>query len=279
MVRQVLSSGIGHLPIVLQFVTRYTYGRQAYEWYACLRYVLSRSIDQMGDYDFGLIGLAVMGENLVLNDERHGFSFAVFNRTTSGKDEFVKGPAAGHKIGGANTMQEFVKMLKRPRKMQIMVKAGPPVDAVIQQLLPYLAKGDLIIDGGNSFFTDSERRQKELAEKGTLFLGLGVSGGEEGALWGPSLMPGGSEEAYKLVEPILTAIAAKAPKDNAPCVTYLGPGGAGHYVKMVHNGIEYGDMQLIAESYDILKRVLGLTNAELVDTFTEWNKTELNSFL
>src|SRR5258708_14194152 len=181
------------------------------------------SIDKMGDYDFGLIGLAVMGENLVLNVERNGFSVAVFNRTTSVKDEFVKGPAAGHKIGGANTIEEFVKMLKRPRKMQIMVKAGPPVDAVIQQLLPYLDKGDLIIDGGNSFFADSERRQKELAEKGILFLGLGVSGGEEGALRGPSLMPGGSDEAYKLVQPILPSTPANAPKDGTPCVTYCVP--------------------------------------------------------
>ncbi|MCC7448971.1 MAG: decarboxylating NADP(+)-dependent phosphogluconate dehydrogenase [Anaerolineae bacterium] len=233
----------------------------------------------MGDYDFGLIGLAVMGQNLVLNIERNGFKVAVFNRTTATKDEFLAGPGAGKHIGGANTIQEFVGMLKRPRKIQIMVKAGPPVDAVIEQLLPYLEPGDLVIDGGNSFFMDSERREKELSAKGIGFLGLGVSGGEEGALWGPSLMPGGKIEAYREVENVLKAIAAKAPKDGAPCVTYLGPGGAGHYVKMVHNGIEYGDMQLIAESYDILHRVLGLSNAELADIFTEWNKGELSSFL
>jgi 6-phosphogluconate dehydrogenase len=232
----------------------------------------------MGDYDFGLIGLAVMGQNLVLNVERNGFKVAVYNRTTATKDEFMAGPAAGKHIGGADTIEEFVSMLKRPRKIQIMVKAGPPVDAVIDQLLPYLEPGDLVIDGGNSFFQDSERREKELGAKGIGFLGLGVSGGEEGALWGPSLMPGGKREAYDEVKNILIAISAKAP-DGAPCVTYLGPGGAGHYVKMVHNGIEYGDMQLIAESYDILKRVLGLSNAELADTFNGWNQGELNSFL
>ena len=234
--------------------------------------------EHMGDYDFGLIGLAVMGQNLVLNVERNGFKVAVFNRTTATKDEFLAGPAAGKNIGGGNTIQEFVAMLKKPRKIQIMVKAGPPVDAVIDQLLPYLEPGDLVIDGGNSYFPDSERREKELGAKGIGFLGLGVSGGEEGALWGPSLMPGGKREAYNEVEKILIAISAKAP-DGAPCVTYLGPGGAGHYVKMVHNGIEYGDMQLIAESYDILRRVAGLSNAELYETFSEWNKGELNSFL
>src|SRR5579859_1561975 len=233
----------------------------------------------MGDYDYGLIGLAVMGQNLVLNIERNGFSVAVYNRTTSVTDEFTAGPASGKKIGGTADIKAFVGMLKKPRKIQIMVKAGSPVDAVIDQLVPFLDKGDLIIDGGNSFFEDTERRLKSLAEKGILYMGLGVSGGEEGALLGPSLMPGGSPEAYKLVEPILTAISAKAPRDDAPCVTYLGPGGAGHYVKMVHNGIEYGDMQLIAESYDILHRVLGLNNAELAETFDQWNKSELNSFL
>jgi 6-phosphogluconate dehydrogenase len=233
----------------------------------------------LADFDFGLIGLAVMGENLVLNVERNGYKVAVYNRTTSVTDGFIAGAAAGHNIAGAHDLQTFVGMLKRPRIMQIMVKAGDAVDAVIQQLLPYVEPGDLIIDGGNSFFPDSERRQKELAAKGINFLGLGVSGGEEGALRGPSLMPGGSEEAYKIVEPILTAISAKAPSDGAPCVAYLGPGGAGHYVKMVHNGIEYGDMQLIAEAYDILKRVLGCSNAELEEIFTEWNKGELSSFL
>ncbi len=233
----------------------------------------------MADYDFGLIGLAVMGQNLVLNVERHGYKVAAFNRTTATTEEFLAGPAKGKQIGGAKTIEEFVGMLKRPRKIQIMVKAGAPVDAVIEQLLPHLDKGDLIIDGGNSYFPDTERREKALTEKGILFLGMGVSGGEEGALWGPSLMPGGHKEAYTLVQDILVAISAKAPSDGAPCVTYLGPGGAGHYVKMVHNGIEYGDMQLIAESYDILKRVLGLSNAELADVFTQWNTGELDSFL
>ena len=233
----------------------------------------------MADYDFGLIGLAVMGQNLVLNIERNGFKVAAFNRTTATTDEFLAGPAKDKHIGGAKTIQEFVGMLKRPRKIQIMVKAGPPVDAVIAQLLPYLEPGDLIIDGGNSYFPDTERREKELNDKGFLFLGMGVSGGEEGALWGPSLMPGGHKEAFDIVQNILTAISAKAPSDGAPCVAYLGPGGAGHYVKMVHNGIEYGDMQLIAESYDILKRVLGLSNAELADVFSEWNTGELDSFL
>ncbi len=233
----------------------------------------------MADYDFGLIGLAVMGQNLVLNVERNGFKVAAFNRTTTTTDEFLAGPAKDKHIGGAKTIEEFVGMLKRPRKIQIMVKAGPPVDAVIEQLLPHLEPGDLIIDGGNSFFPDTERREKELNDKGFLFLGMGVSGGEEGALWGPSLMPGGHKEAFDIVQNILTAISAKAPSDGAPCVAYLGPGGAGHYVKMVHNGIEYGDMQLIAESYDILKRVLGLSNAELADVFSEWNTGELDSFL
>ncbi|MFN8371480.1 MAG: NADP-dependent phosphogluconate dehydrogenase [Anaerolineae bacterium] len=231
----------------------------------------------MGDCDFGLIGLAVMGQNLVLNMERNGFKVAVYNRTTATKDEFLAAHS-GKKLAGGSTIEEFVALLKRPRKIQIMVKAGSAVDAVIEQLLPYLEPGDLIIDGGNSYFPDTERREKELTDKGFLYLGLGVSGGEEGALWGPSLMPGGRPEAYEMVKPILTAISAKAP-DGAPCVTYLGRGGAGHYVKMVHNGIEYGDMQLIAESYDILHRVLGLSNSELAEVFSEWNKGELDSFL
>jgi 6-phosphogluconate dehydrogenase len=233
----------------------------------------------MGNCDFGLTGLAVMGQNLVLNMERNGFRVAVHNRTTATKDAFLAGPGKGKNLEGADTIQDFVALLKKPRILQIMVKAGAPVDAVIQQVLPYLEPGDLIIDGGNSFFQDTERRVKELAERGILFMGLGVSGGEEGALRGPSLMPGCSPEAYRLVEPILVAIAAKAPGDGAPCVTHLGEGGAGHYVKMVHNGIEYGDMQLIAESYDILKRVLGLSNTELAAVFADWNAGELSSFL
>ncbi|NWF69995.1 MAG: decarboxylating NADP(+)-dependent phosphogluconate dehydrogenase [Chloroflexi bacterium] len=232
----------------------------------------------MSDCDFGLIGLAVMGQNLVLNIERNGYKVAVYNRTTATKDEFLAGPGRGKRLAGADSIEEFIGLLKRPRKIQIMVKAGAAVDAVIDQLLPHLEPGDLIIDGGNSYFPDTERREKALTEKGFLYLGLGVSGGEEGALWGPSLMPGGRPEAYELVKDILVAISAKAP-DGAPCVTYLGRGGAGHYVKMVHNGIEYGDMQLIAESYDILHRVLGLSNAELAAVFSAWNTGELNSFL
>src|SRR5438876_495901 len=231
----------------------------------------------MGDCDFGLIGLAVMGQNLVLNVERNGFKVAVYNRTTATKDEFMAGPAAGKKIEGGDTIKDFVALLKRPRKIQIMVKAGPPVDAVIEQLIPYLEPGDLIIDGGNSYFPDTERRVKELSAKGLLFLGLGVSGGEEGALWGPSLMPGGPKEAYQLVRPVWEKIAAKV--DDGPCVTYISSDGAGHFVKMIHNGIEYGDMQLIAESYDVLRQLLGLEAPQLADIFADWNKGQLDSFL
>jgi 6-phosphogluconate dehydrogenase len=202
----------------------------------------------------------------------------VYNRTAAATDEFLA-LHSGQPITGAHTLPDFVALLRKPRIIQIMVKAGAPVDSVIDQLIPLLAPGDLIIDGGNSYFPDTERREARLAEHDIRFLGLGVSGGEEGALWGPSLMPGGTPEAYRMVAPILTAIAAKAPSDGAPCVTYLGRGGAGHYVKMVHNGIEYGDMQLIAESYDILKRVVGLSNAELAEVFAEWNNGELDSFL
>jgi 6-phosphogluconate dehydrogenase len=232
----------------------------------------------MAEHDIGLIGLAVMGQNLVLNMARNGYRVAVYNRTPAATDEFL----ARHRdqpITGAYTLPDFVALLRRPRIVKIMVKAGAPVDSVIEQLIPLLEAGDLIIDGGNSYFADTERREAHLAAHGIRFLGLGVSGGEEGALWGPSLMPGGAPEAYAMVEPLLTAIAAKAPSDGAPCVTYLGRGGAGHYVKMVHNGIEYGDMQLIAESYDILKRVVGLRNAELAEVFAAWNQGELDSFL
>jgi 6-phosphogluconate dehydrogenase len=234
---------------------------------------------KMSNCDIGLIGLAVMGQNLVLNMERNGYKVAVFNRTYATTEAFLAEEAANKQIIGAKSIAEFIGLLKRPCKIQLMVKAGAPVDDMIQQLLPYLEKGDLIIDGGNSNFSDTERRERELAEKGILYLGCGVSGGEEGALWGPSIMPGGNKAAFALVEDILTAISAKAPQDNMPCVSYLGPGGAGHYVKMIHNGIEYGDMQLIAESYDILKHVLGLSNAELAEIFNQWNSGELGSFL
>ncbi|RMF49051.1 MAG: NADP-dependent phosphogluconate dehydrogenase [Chloroflexota bacterium] len=232
----------------------------------------------MQECDIGLIGLAVMGQNLALNMARNGYRVAVYNRTAAITEEFL----ARHSdapIVGAHALSDFVARLSKPRKVLLMVKAGAPVDAVIDQLIPLLEAGDLIIDGGNSHFTDTEQREARLAAHGIRFLGLGVSGGEEGALWGPSLMPGGAPEAYAMVEPLLTAIAAKAPSDGAPCVTYLGRGGAGHYVKMVHNGIEYGDMQLIAESYDILKRVVGLSNAALAEVFTAWNQGELDSFL
>ena len=228
---------------------------------------------------FGLIGLGVMGQNFVLNVERNGFEVAVYNRTAETTEKYIAGPAAGKNIKPAYTLKEFVDSLESPRKIMLLVKAGAPVDATIQQLIPLLDKGDLIIDGGNSFFLDTERRAKELESQGFNFFGMGVSGGEEGALWGPSLMPGGSRDAYKEVEPIMNAVAAKADEDGESCVTYLGPGGSGHYVKMAHNGIEYGDMQLIAEAYDLLKQALGLSAQEFHNIFAEWNKGELSSFL
>jgi len=231
----------------------------------------------MSQSDIGLIGLAVMGQNLVLNMESKGFTVSVYNRTTATMEEFVAGAAAGKNIVGCKTLEDFVQSLARPRKAMIMVKAGRPVDAVIDQLLPLLDKGDIIIDGGNSLWTDTQRREKELAEKGIHFVGCGVSGGEEGALKGPSMMPGGSAESWEAVGPIFTKIAAQV--DGEACCRHMGPDGAGHYVKMVHNGIEYGDMQLICEAYEILKRYLGLTADELRDVFTEWNKGELNSYL
>ncbi|MCD6554531.1 MAG: NADP-dependent phosphogluconate dehydrogenase [Anaerolineae bacterium] len=227
--------------------------------------------------DFGLIGLAVMGQNLALNVERNGFSVAVYNRTAARTKEFMAERAVGKNIVAGYTIEEFVGLLKKPRKIMLMVKAGAPVDAVIEQLKPHLEPGDLLIDGGNSFFGDTERRAAELERRGILYIGTGVSGGEYGALYGPSIMPGGQKEAYALVEPIFKAIAARV--DGDPCVTYIGPRGAGHYVKMVHNGIEYGDMQLIAESYDILSRGAGLSAAELHEVFAEWNQGELSSYL
>ncbi|MGK7902861.1 MAG: decarboxylating NADP(+)-dependent phosphogluconate dehydrogenase [Hormoscilla sp.] len=227
---------------------------------------------------FGLIGLAVMGENLALNVERNGFPVTVYNRTTAKTDEFMATRAKGKNFKAARTIEEFVKFLDRPRKILVMVKAGKPVDAVIDQLKPLLEEGDTIIDGGNSLYEDTERRTQDLEAKKLGFVGMGVSGGEEGALNGPSLMPGGTPAAYKELEPILTKIAAQV--DDGPCVTFIGPGGAGHYGKMVHNGIEYGDMQLIAEAYDLLKNAIGLDHKQLHEVFTEWNTTdELNSFL
>ncbi|HMR67875.1 MAG TPA: NADP-dependent phosphogluconate dehydrogenase, partial [Anaerolineae bacterium] len=233
----------------------------------------------MSNNQFGLIGLAVMGQNLVLNAADHGFSVSVYNRTASKTDEFMAGEAQEKNITPAYTLEEFVASLQRPRTIQIMVKAGAPVDAVIDQLKPLLDEGDIIIDGGNSFFPDTERRAKDLEAINLRFVGMGVSGGEEGARFGPSLMPGGTPEAYGIIEPLVTAISAKAPSDGAPCVTYIGPGGAGHYVKMVHNGIEYGDMQLIAESYALLKTALDPSPEELHQIFSTWNAGVLSSFL
>ncbi len=228
--------------------------------------------------DIGLIGLAVMGQNLVLNMNDHGFKVAVFNRTVSKVDDFVANEAKGTEVVGAHSVEELAGLLKRPRRVMLMVKAGDTVDQMIDQIVPHLEKGDIIIDGGNSLFTDSTRRTKALAEKGILFIGTGVSGGEEGARRGPSIMPGGNPEAWPHVKPIFQAIAAKV-DDGTPCCDWVGEEGAGHFVKMVHNGIEYGDMQLICEAYDLLKRGLGLTADELHDVFAEWNKGELDSYL
>src|SRR5438477_742280 len=227
--------------------------------------------------DIGLIGLAVMGENLVLNMESKGFSVAVFNRTTEVTDKFAAARGKGKNIQPTRSTEEFVGALKKPRKAMIMVKAGGPVDAVIGQLAPLLDKGDVIVDGGNSLFTDTQRRCKDLEGKGIHFVGCGVSGGEEGALKGPSLMPGGPRESWEIIEKIFRKIAAQV--DGEPCCRYMGPDGAGHYVKMVHNGIEYGDMQLICEAYAILKDVLGVGASELGDIFDDWYKGELNSYL
>ncbi|HOA72691.1 MAG TPA: NADP-dependent phosphogluconate dehydrogenase [Phycisphaerae bacterium] len=231
----------------------------------------------MGKQQFGLIGLAVMGENLALNIESRGYSMAVFNRTWEKTEAFINGRAKGKNFQAAKTLPEFVSLLEKPRKIMLMVKAGKPVDEFIDQLIPLLDKGDLIIDGGNSHFPDTIRRNKYLADKGLMFIGTGVSGGEEGALKGPSIMPGGQKEAYEYVAPIFKAISAKV--DGEPCCTYIGPDGAGHYVKMVHNGIEYGDMQLICEAYSIMSGVLGLSAKELHEVFKEWNSGDLNSYL
>jgi len=230
----------------------------------------------MAKQQIGVIGLAVMGKNLALNIESRGYSVAVYNRSREKTDEFLQ-EAEGKNVVGTYSIEEFVNALEKPRKILLMVKAGAATDATIEQLKPYLEKGDIVIDGGNTYFKDTQRRNKELAELGIHFIGTGVSGGEEGALKGPSIMPGGQKEAHELVRPIFEAIAAKV--DGEPCTTYIGPDGAGHYVKMVHNGIEYGDMQLIAEAYFLLKHVLGLNAQELHEVFAEWNKGELDSYL
>ena len=228
--------------------------------------------------DIGLIGLAVMGQNLVLNMNDHGYTVVVYNRTTSKVDNFLANEAKGTNIQGAHSIEELVSKLKRPRRVMMLVKAGQPVDDFIAQIVPHLEPGDIIIDGGNSLYTDSNRRQRELEAKGLLFIGTGVSGGEEGARRGPSIMPGGSPEAWPHVKDIFQSISAKV-EDGSPCCDWVGQEGAGHYVKMVHNGIEYGDMQLICEAYNILKNGLGLNEQELHDTFAEWNKGELDSYL
>src|SRR5471030_798837 len=228
--------------------------------------------------DIGLIGLAVMGQNLVLNMNDHGFKVAVFNRTTSKVDEFLADEAKGTEVVGAHSVEEMCGMLKLPRRVMIMVKAGDVVDQTIEHVLPYLEKGDIIIDGGNSLYTDSTRRTKDLAAKGILFVGTGVSGGEEGARFGPSIMPGGNPAAWPHVKEIFQSIAAKV-EDGTPCCDWVGEDGAGHYVKMVHNGIEYGDIQLICEAYQLLKDALGLSADELAEIFAEWNKGELDSYL
>jgi 6-phosphogluconate dehydrogenase len=233
---------------------------------------------EQGTCDIGLIGLAVMGQNLVLNMNDHGFKVAVFNRTTSKVDEFLAEEAKGTEVVGSHSIEELCSLLKTPRRVMIMVKAGDVVDKTIDQIVPHIEAGDIIIDGGNSLFTDSNRRTKDLAAKGILFIGTGVSGGEEGARFGPSIMPGGNAAAWPHVKDIFQSIAAKV-EDGTPCCDWVGEDGAGHYVKMVHNGIEYGDMQLICEAYQLLKDGLGLTAAELSELFAEWNKGELDSFL
>ncbi|QVN22323.1 NADP-dependent phosphogluconate dehydrogenase [Burkholderia pyrrocinia] len=232
----------------------------------------------MGKQAIGVIGLAVMGRNLALNIESRGYAVSVYNRSREKTDELIA-EFPGRNLVPTYTLEEFVASLETPRRILMMVKAGEATDATIASLKPLLEKGDVLIDGGNTHFTDTIRRNQELAQAGLHFIGTGVSGGEEGALRGPSIMPGGQRDAYDLVEPILKQIAAKAPSDGEPCVAYMGPDGAGHYVKMVHNGIEYGDMQLIAESYSVLKDVAGLTNDELGAVYTEWNQGELDSYL
>lgn len=231
----------------------------------------------MSKQKIGVIGMAVMGRNLALNIESRGYAVSIYNRSRAKTDE-VLADNRGRNLIPSYTLEEFVDSLEKPRRVLLMVKAGSGTDKVIEQIRPLLDEGDILIDGGNTFFKDTIRRNQELAEVGLHFIGTGVSGGEEGALKGPSIMPGGQKEAYDMVGPILEEIAARAP-DGSPCTTYIGPDGAGHYVKMVHNGIEYGDMQLICESYALLKQTLGMSNEELADVFSEWNKGELDSYL
>jgi 6-phosphogluconate dehydrogenase len=228
--------------------------------------------------DISIMGLAVMGQNLILNMNDHGFKVVAFNRTVSKVDHFLENEAKGTNVIGAHSAEEMIQLLKRPRRIMLMVKAGDAVDQTIEHILPLLEPGDIIIDGGNSLFSDTERRLKYVENKGILYIGTGVSGGEDGARHGPSIMPGGSTDAWPHVKDIFQAIAAKAP-DGSPCCDWVGEGGAGHYVKMVHNGIEYGDMQLIAEAYQLMKDLAGLATDNLAEVFAEWNKTELDSYL
>ncbi|MDQ3821097.1 MAG: NADP-dependent phosphogluconate dehydrogenase [Acidobacteriota bacterium] len=231
----------------------------------------------MAEADIGMAGLGVMGLNLAQNMERNGHTVAIWNRELEDIDKFMADEGEGRRFVPTKSPEDFVKSLKRPRRIMMMIKAGPPVDWTMDQFKPYLEAGDILIDGGNSWFQDTRRREAELRAVNLRFVGSGVSGGEEGALWGPSLMPGGAREAYEEIRTIWEAISAKT--EDGPCTTYVGPDGAGHFVKMVHNGIEYGDMQLIAESYDILRRVLGMNDEQLAETFAEWNKGLLDSYL
>ena len=231
-----------------------------------------------GSADIGVIGLAVMGQNLILNMNDHGFKVAAYNRTTEKVDNFLQNEAKGTDIVGAHNLEEFVSLLKAPRRVMLMIKAGEPVDAAIEDLIPLLDKGDIVIDGGNSLYIDTQRREEYLKSKGLLYVGAGVSGGEEGARLGPSIMPGGSPEAWPAVKDIFQAISAKV-DDGAPCCDWVGEGGAGHYVKMVHNGIEYGDMQLICEAYQLLKDYARLDHDQMAEVFSEWNKGDLDSYL
>jgi 6-phosphogluconate dehydrogenase len=246
--------------------------------HAILQNQLLKELGMTEKADIGLIGLAVMGQNLVLNMSDHGYSVAVYNRTTAKVDEFINGEAKGRAIIGTHSVEELVAALKPPRRVMIMVQAGPAVDAVIEQLLPYLSAGDIIIDGGNSNYRDTIRRTEYIESKGLLFAGVGVSGGEEGARHGPSIMPGGSPEAWPHIKPIFQAIAAKV-ADGTPCCDWVGANGAGHFIKMVHNGIEYGDMQLISEAYHLLKTGLGMSHDEMSATFRKWNEGRLDSYL
>ena len=232
----------------------------------------------MGKGHFGLIGLGVMGENLVLNAERNGFSSVVYNRTAQKTDEFLAGRGAGKQISGAYSLQEFVDKLERPRRILMMIKAGQPIDDTIASISPYLEEGDLLIDGGNSLYTDTERRVAELESKSFGYIGMGVSGGAKGALEGPSMMPGGTKASYDAIESLVTKMAAQV--EDGPCVTYIGPGGSGHFVKTVHNGIEYGIEQILAEAYDLMKRVAGMGGTEMADVLGKWNSSEeLSSYL